>query len=605
MEKWVVISKKADFAGIGKRFGIDPVTARVIRNRGMVTEEEIQSYLRGTAADLPNPHLLKDADLLVDILLEKIDRQLPIRIIGDYDIDGVMSSYILQKAMARAGAQVSVQIPDRIADGYGLNAHLITQAHGDGIDTILTCDNGIAAIEEIALAKSLGMTVLVTDHHEVPVERVTEPGGKTFAAPTGQPGGAADTGVTERRSAADAIVNPHQRDCPYPNKHLCGAAVAWKVVCILYERLGIAQEEADVFLEHVAFATVGDIVSLTGENRILVKEGLRRIHHTTNTGLSALIAQCGIEPGQVEAYHFGYVLGPCINASGRLDTAQRALRLLLSDDTAEAVQLANELVVLNEERKAMTQEGVEEAKRVYEEDGYARDAVLVLYLPGVHESIAGIIAGRIRELYYKPTFILTDGAEGVKGSGRSTEAYSMYEELCKCEHLLTKFGGHPMAAGMSLERRNVDELRRLLNANCTLTEEQQTPKIRIDVPMPVDYVTADLVREFGLLAPFGKDNEPPVFADRDLRIRRMWLVGKKKNVLRLSLVTAGGKPASGIFFGEVERFLGFLAERFGESAVEQAYAGRDNPIRFSAVYRPKIDTYRGEESLVFELRNYC
>jgi single-stranded-DNA-specific exonuclease len=577
MEKWVVISKRADFSGIGKQFGIDQVTARVIVNRGVTETEDIRLYLNGTTENLYDPHLLKDADLLTDILIEKIKSGQAIRVIGDYDIDGVMSSYILKKALLRAGANVSVQIPDRITDGYGLNEHLITQAHEDGIDTILTCDNGIAAVGEIALAKSLGMTVLVTDHHEVP----------------------------EVQPEADATVNPHQQDCPYPNKNLCGAAVAWKIVCLLYERLGIPKQEAEEFLEHVAFATVGDIVSLTGENRILVKEGIKRIHHTTNTGLRALIAQCGIRPEQVEAYHFGYVLGPCINASGRLDTAKRALTLMLSDSMDEAVQCASELVVLNEERKSMTLEGVETAKRIYEENGYANDAVLVLYLPGIHESIAGIIAGRIRELYYKPTFILTDAAEGVKGSGRSTEAYSMYQEMCKCSHLFTKFGGHPMAAGLSMEKKDVDTLRQLLNENCTLTEEEQMQKIRIDVPMPMDYVTIPLVRELELLAPFGKDNEPPVFADKNIGIRRMWLVGKSKNVLRLSLVTGSGIPVTGICFSDVERFMDFLAERFGKTAVEQAFAGRDNPIRFSAVYRPKVNVYQGQESLQFEIRNYC
>jgi single-stranded-DNA-specific exonuclease len=577
MEKWVVISKRADFSGIGKQFGIDQVTARVIVNRGVTETEDIRLYLNGTTENLYDPHLLKDADLLTDILLDKIKSGQAIRVIGDYDIDGVMSSYILKKALLRAGAKVSVQIPDRITDGYGLNEHLITQAHEDGIDTILTCDNGIAAVGEIALAKSLGMTVLVTDHHEVP----------------------------EVQPEADATVNPHQQDCPYPNKNLCGAAVAWKIVCLLYERLGIPKQEAEEFLEHVAFATVGDIVSLTGENRILVKEGLKRIHHTKNTGLRALIAQCGIEPEQVEAYHFGYVLGPCINASGRLDTAKRALTLMLSDSMDEAVQCASELVVLNEERKSMTLEGVETAKRIYEENGYENDAVLVLYLPGIHESIAGIIAGRIRELYYKPTFILTDAAEGVKGSGRSTEAYSMYQEMCKCSHLFTKFGGHPMAAGLSMEKKDIDTLRQQLNENCALTEEEQMQKIRIDVSMPMDYVTIPLVRELELLAPFGKDNEPPVFADKNISIRRMWLVGKNKNVLRLSLVTGSGIPVTGICFSDVERFLDFLTGRFGAASVEQAFAGRDNPIRFSAVYRPKVNVYQGQESLQFEIRNYC
>lgn len=586
MEKWVVVNKGADFAGIGKRFGIDPVTARVIRNRGLTDEAEIERYLNGTLGDLCDPHLLKDADLLVDILLEKIKEHAPIRIIGDYDIDGVMSSYILVKALRRAGAEASVRIPDRIADGYGLNEHLITQARDEGMDTILTCDNGIAALDEIALAKTLGMTVLVTDHHEIPF---TEENGVKI----------------EKKSLADAIVNPHQAACTYPNKNLCGAAVAWKVVCILFERLHIAKEEAESFLEHVAFATVGDIMSLTGENRILVKEGLKRIHHTQNIGLRALIAQCGLEPAQIEAYHFGYVLGPCINASGRLDTAKRALELLLSDSMDAAVVAANELVSLNAERKELTLEGVELAKRLYEDEGYEKDAVLVMYLPEVHESIAGIIAGRIRETYYKPTFILTKGAEGVKGSGRSTECYSMYEELCKCEQLLTKFGGHPMAAGLSLPEENVALLRQQLNANCSLTKEQQIPRIRIDVPMPVDYVSMDLIRELHILEPFGKDNEQPVFADKHLHVVRMWLVGKNQNVLRLTLQTQQQSKINAIYFGDIKAWEQFVNERFGNEQLKAAYAGRENCIEISAVYRPKINEFHGQESIQFEIRNYC
>lgn len=586
MEKWVVVNKGADFTGIGRKFGIDPVTARVIRNRGLVEEADIGLFLNGTIKNLYDPHLLKDADLLVDILLDKIRQHAPIRIIGDYDIDGVMSSYILVKALRRAGAMVSVQIPDRIADGYGLNEHLITQARDEGMDTILTCDNGIAALDEIALAKSLGMTVLVTDHHEVPF---TESDGMKI----------------EKKSMADAVVNPHQADCTYPNKDLCGAAVAWKVICILYERLDIAKEEAEAFLEHVAFATVGDIMSLTGENRILVKEGLRRIHHTQNIGLRALIAQCGLEPDQIAAYHFGYVLGPCINASGRLDTAKRALELLLSDSMDAAVVAANELVSLNAERKELTLAGVELAKRIYEEEGYAKDAVLVMYLPDVHESIAGIIAGRIRETYYKPTFILTKGAEGIKGSGRSTEYYSMYEELCKCEHLLTKFGGHPMAAGLSLPEENIGKLRQELNENCSLTEEQQIPKIRIDVPMPMDYVSMELIRELHILEPFGKDNEQPVFADKHLQVVRMWLVGKNRNVLRLTLRTKQQSMINAIYFGDIEAWEQFVTERFGKEQLQAAYMGKENQVEISAVYRPKINEFHGQESIQFEICSYC
>ncbi len=585
MERWVVINKKADFSAIGEKFGIDPVTARLIRNRDIVENEDIRRYLQGGMADLYDPHLLKDAVHLVEILQDKIQKKLPIRIIGDYDIDGVMASYILKKALLRCGADVSVQIPDRKKDGYGLNRALIEQAKQDGMDTILTCDNGISALPEIAYAKSLSMTVLVTDHHELP-----------FTEEEGQ--------RRELRSEADAVVNPHRPDCPYPNKELCGAAVAWKIVCLLYEKTGIDPREAEEFLENAAFATVGDIMCLQGENRILVKEGLKRIHHTQNEGMKALITRCGLLPEQVGAYHFGYVLGPCINASGRLDTAKRALDLLLTEDPAEAGRAAEELVILNEERKAMTDRGVELAREVYEREGYDADPVAVIELPQTDESIAGIIAGRIREEYHKPVFILTQGEGCVKGSGRSIEAYSMYEELCRCGDLLLKFGGHPMAAGLSMQEEHVGELRRRLNENCRLTKEDLMPKIRIDVPMPVDYANLELVREFSLLAPFGKGNGQPVFADRDLRIARMWIVGKNKNVLRLKLVSSGGKPLQAIYFGNIDNFCDYFSRKFGKTEVELAMNGQENKILLSIVYAPKINVYRDCESLQFEIQYY-
>lgn len=586
MEKWIVYTKKADFKGIGQRYQIDPVTARVLRNRGLTEDEDIRLFLRGTMEDTYDPHLLKDADRLVDILIEKIEQGSSIRILGDYDIDGVMASYILLKALKRCGADVSVQIPHRVLDGYGINEHLVRLAKKEQVDTILTCDNGIAAIEEIALAKELGMTVLVTDHHEIPFEETKE-------------------GRMELQSRADAIVNPHQSACAYPNKNLCGAAVAWKVVCILYERMKLEKEEAEQFLENVAFATVGDVMSLTGENRILVREGLKRIHHTENTGMRALIAQCGLRPAEIKAYHFGYVLGPCINASGRLDTAKRSLELLVEEDESRALVCANELVQLNEERKLLTNEGVEEAKRIYESGEYEKDRVIVIFLANVHESVAGIIAGRIREYYYKPTFILTESPEGIKGSGRSTENYSMYEELCRCQDLLTKFGGHPMAAGLSLPRENVEPLRRRLNENCSLSREDMIPRIYIDVPMPVDYVTPELVCELSVLEPFGKDNEQPVFADRDIRILHMWVCGKNRNVLSLTLQSAQGTRISGVLFGNLDAFFAFIRDKFGESSLQAALSGQENGIRISMIYRPKIHCYRGEEQLQFEIRNYC
>ena len=585
MQQWLVINKKADFKAIGEKFNIDQVTARIIRNRDVIEEEDIRRFLYGDMRDLYDPHLLKDGDKLVDILSSKIKDKKPIRIIGDYDIDGVMATYILMTALQRVNAQVSTQIPDRIHDGYGLNKKLIDKAHEDGVDTILTCDNGIAALEEIAYAKELGMTVLVTDHHEIPFEDIE--GTRIY-----------------KSSVADAIVNPHQKECQYPYKELCGAAVAWKVVCLLYESCGVPEVEAEELLENAAFATVGDIMSLTGENRIIVKEGLKRIRHTKNTGMRALIAQCGLEAAQIDAFHFGFVLGPCINASGRLDTAKRALELFFEKDGGKATQIANELVVLNQERKDLTLEGVEKAIHFCEESGCREDRVLVVYLPDVHESIAGIIAGRIRERYYKPVFVLTKTEDGVKGSGRSIEEYSMYEELCKVQHLLTKFGGHPMAAGLSMTEENVDEFRKAINEVCTLTENELIPKVRIDVPMPIDYVTLELAREFSILAPFGKENTKPVFADKDIRIKRMWVMGKNKNVLRLSLLTNNGMPVTGIYFGDVDDFTGYLEEKFGKREVQAAFDGKENKLQISMVYFPKINNFRGVEELQFEIQLY-
>lgn len=585
MANWLVRAKKADFSGIGARFGIDQVTARIIRNRDVIGDDAINLYLNGDIDDVADPSLLKDGQKLVDILMQKIEAGAKIRIIGDYDIDGVMSTYILLVALKKAGAQVDYMIPDRIKDGYGLNVHLIDKAYADGVDTVITCDNGIAAIDEIAHAKALGMTVLVTDHHAVPF--IEENGHKTYIS-----------------SEADAIVNPHQLECPYPYKELCGAAVAWKTVILLYRSCGIDDKEALTFLENVGFATVGDVMPLTGENRILVKEGLKYIQHTTNIGMKALIECCNIEPENVEAYHFGFVLGPCVNATGRLDTARRALELFLCTDEKEAVAIANELVELNDARKDMTSNGVDMAVDIYENEGYENDRVIVIFLEGIHESIAGIIAGRIREKYNKPTFILTRGEEGIKGSGRSIEEYSMYEEMCKCRELFTKFGGHPMAAGLSLAEENIEPFRKKINECSTLTDEQLVPKIHIDVPMPVDYASLGLVEELSVLAPFGKDNPRPVFADRKLRISRMWVVGKNNNVLRLSMISSHGTPISAIYFGDIEGFFEYIRRNFGEQSLDNALRGRFNDIELSIVYSPKINRFRENESLQFEIQYY-
>lgn len=584
MEKWVVVQKGADFNEIARKFGISPVTARLIRNREVIGDEAIRKYIKGGIEDLYPPHLLYGAKRLVEILEEKIKSQASIRIIGDYDIDGVMATYILYQGLTRCGANVSTQIPNRMRDGYGINEHLIDQAYEDGIDTIITCDNGIAAIDEIAHAKALGMTVLVTDHHEIPY--IEEQGERRYL-----------------RSEADAIVNPKQQECEYPYKGLCGATVAWKVIQLLYEQVGIAVEESHEFLEEVAFATIGDVMDLTDENRVLVKEGLRRIRQTNNPGMRALILQNKLSTEQINAYHIGFVLGPCVNASGRLETAQLALNLFLQKDELNAGKIAEQLVELNTQRKDMTAEGVEEARRVVE-DGAAGEKVLVIYLPEVHESLAGIIAGRIREAYHKPVFVLTKAEDGVKGSGRSIEAYSMYEELCKCRQYFTKFGGHPMAAGISLKEEDVDAFRETINQYCELTDEDFIPKIKIDIAMPADYPSAALIRELDILEPFGKSNVKPQFADKNLRVVRAYVIGKNQNVLKLNLMTESGVRISAVYFGDIEVFKGYYSEKYSEKDVEAAFAGMENQLRMSVVYYPEINDYQGVESVQLVIRNY-
>ena len=586
MAKWLLTAKGADFNALGEKFHIHPVTARIIRNRDLIEEDEIRMFLEGNRKDLHHPGLLKDADKMIQILQEKITAKAHIRVIGDYDIDGVMASFILVSGLERCGAVVSTQIPNRIQDGYGLNRQLIEKAKSEAVDTIMTCDNGIAALEEITYAKELGMTVLVTDHHAIPYEEVD--GERVF-----------------KSSVADAIVNPHQNECAYPYKELCGAAVAWKVICLLYEAFGISQEEADVFLENVAVATVGDVMPLQGENRILVKEGLKRIKYTQNVGMKALIAQCELTPDQINAGRIGFRLGPCINASGRLDTAKRSLELFLQKNMDDAVKLANELVTLNNERKELTEAGVQQAIEYYETNDCDSDKVLVIYLPEVHESIAGIIAGRIRERYYKPTFILTKAeGGGVKGSGRSIEEYSMYEEMCKCQELFTKFGGHPMAAGLSLPLENLEVFRTRINDACTLSSEDLTEKIHIDVDMPMDYPTPELIEEFSILEPFGKDNPRPVFADKKIRIRRMWTIGKNNDALKFEFITKNNNIVYGIRFRDRDQVVQYLEEKFGKSQVEAAFLGKANTIELAIIYNPEINSFRGVDSVQFIVEHY-
>lgn len=587
MEKWVVSAKKADFKKIADQFGIDQVTARILRNREIVGEQAIEEYLHGTLESLHAPKQMKDMERAVFILKEKIKEKKKIRIIGDYDIDGIQSVYILYSALSVCGAEIDYAIPDRIADGYGVNERLVRQAAADGIDTILTCDNGIAAACELSLAKELGMTVVLTDHHEVPYEETAD-GQKIFHIP-----------------AADAVVNPKQPDCPYPFKELCGAAVSFKLVQALYEEMGLSQEKALEYLENAAFATVGDVMSLVGENRILVKEGLKALNQTKNYGMRALAARNQIELGKIKAYHIGFVLGPCLNASGRLDTAKRALELLLAKDEYTAAEYAGDLYDLNVSRKEMTEKGVREAAELVEQTSLREDKVLVIYLPDCHESLAGIIAGRIRERYHRPVFLLTKGEDGVKGSGRSIESYSMYEEMSKCKELFTKFGGHPMAAGLSLPEEHVNLFRKKLNQHTVLTEEELRGKIVIDVPMPLDYISKILVEELNILEPFGKSNEKPVFADKNIHILSLGIFGKNRNVCRMQVQSQGGTVMSAVYFGQTDEFLDFLGKKYGNDAVQQAISGKGKDMVVSFIYYPEINVYNGKESLQIIVKNYC
>lgn len=562
---WMLQTKKADFNALARRFKINPVTVRIIRNRDVVGEREIERYLFGNLDDLYDPHLLKDMDRAVDILKGKIENGLRIRIVGDYDIDGICSTYLLYQGLGRCGAKADYQIPERIRDGYGINESIIQRAYDDGVDTIITCDNGIAAMDQIRMAKDMGMTVIITDHHEVPFDE----NGKELPPP------------------ADAVVNPKQSACSYPFKGICGGVVAYKLVQALYEAFEVPAGDWEGMLEFAAIATVGDVMRLQDENRILVRHGLKKISETKSLGLKKLVEACGLDIRELTAYHIGFVIGPCLNASGRLQTARLALELLLCQDEQKAVSMAEELRILNEERKAMTQRGVDEALKQVEEQ-YREDSVLVIFLPDCHESVAGIIAGRVREAWNRPTFVLTRGEGCVKGSGRSIEAYNMYREMCGVQELFLKFGGHPMAAGFSIEEGHVEEFRRRLNEQASLKPEDFIPKVWIDVAMPLEYISSGLVEELKLLEPFGQGNEKPQFAQKGLRIRSVRVLGKNRNAVKLSLVTEGGLAMDGMLFTEGDRFVEELGIR----------------KTMDVVYYPDVNEYNGKRTLQIVIRGY-
>ena len=573
MEKWFVTMKKADFNGIAEKYQISPIIARLMRNRDVIGDEAIDFYLNGTVEDLYDGLLMKDMDRAVDILKEKIEEGKKIRVIGDYDIDGVNATYILQQGLAGLGADVDTDIPDRIKDGYGLNQMLIDRALEDDVDTIVTCDNGIAAMNEIAYGKEQGMTIVVTDHHEVPY--LEENGEKKYLLPP-----------------ADAVVDPHRADCEYPFKGLCGAAVAYKLVEVLYRVSGKSEQEVEhlqeSLMENVAIATIGDVMDLVGENRVFVKKGLELLKTTKNEGLHALMQCTGVDTANLNTYHIGFVLGPCINAGGRLDTAKRALELLNASNRREAVTLAADLKELNDSRKEMTEEGVEEAVRQIESSSWKDDQVLVVYLPKCHESIAGIIAGRLKERYYRPTFVLTRGETGVKGSGRSIEAYDMFAEMSRCRELFTKFGGHKLAAGLSLEEENVEVFRKRINELADLTEDDLQMKVSIDMRLPFPYINEELIHELKILEPFGKGNGKPLFAESKLRVIQPRIFGKNRNVLKCRLEDQQGNQMEAVYFGEVEDCLQQMEKK----------------QIMSFTYYPSINEYMGRRTIQLTIVNY-
>ena len=577
-EKWLLRNKKVDLKAMSEKYKISQLLCKLMVNRDIIDENIINSYINPVYKYLHSPKTMKDVVIAVDIIKRKIQENKKIRIIGDYDVDGIISVFILYTALKKCGANVDYEIPDRIKDGYGINENIVKVAYDEGVDTIITCDNGISAIDQIQYAKDLGLTVIVTDHHDVPF--IEEDGVRTFLS-----------------SQADAIINPKQIECEYKFKSICGAGVAFKLMEALYEEIGMDKEECYKLIEFVAIATVCDVVDLIDENRIFVKNGLEMLNNSKNIGINALKKACGLEDKEITAYHLGFVIGPCLNASGRLDSAKKGLELLLMEDDEEAKNLAQEIVDLNDARKNMTKEGVDRAINIIDSTDINNDKILVVYIPDIHESLAGIVAGRVKEQYNKPTIILTKSEEGVKGSARSIEEYNMFEELLKCKDLLGKFGGHPMAAGLSLQEDKVDELRIALNNKCELTDEDLTRKIMIDSSLPLEYLNLHLIEELNVLEPFGKGNSKPVFGVRDAKITKAMLLGKDKNVLKLKLLTNNNITIDAMIFNDLENFESKIIEKYGNEGLDNLYNKSNNNISMDFTFYPSINEWNGNKSI--------
>ena len=587
MEKWILEMKKGDFNGIAQEYGISPVLARIMVNRGVREKEQIRRYLKGTMEDLYDPRLLLDMDKAVDLVSESIEKKEKIGIASDFDVDGIFSSMILWTAFTKLGADCFIETPNRVTEGYGLNRRIVDDCLEKGAKLLITCDNGIAALDAVEYAKENGLTVVVTDHHEVPFEEKGD-GERIYIKPK-----------------ADAIVNPKQAECTYPFPKLCGAGVTFKLAQILYERYGILKSELEPLIEYAAIATVADVMDLEDENRILVKTGLKLLEHTKNKGLQAILRVNNLEGKRISAYHIGFVIGPCFNAAGRLETVKSALDLLMCNNEAQAEVMAENLKALNDSRKEMTIQGFEQAVEKIEHSDLMSDKVILVKLEECHESLVGIIAGRVRERYHKPVIVFTDAEEGIKGSGRSIEAYNMFEELLKCKDLLGRFGGHPMAAGLSLLEENLEELRRRLNENTTLTEEDLRPVVRIDVAMPIEYITEEFVEQLELLEPFGKGNPKPIFAEQHFRFTGGNIIGKNKNVMKAKVVNGSGARIEALYFGQIDQLQEYIIEEFGQQEWERMLRGDRNDVDLGLTYYPDINEYMGRKTPQIVIQNYC
>ena len=587
-ERWRLYAKKADFAAISKAYGINQVTARIMRNRGVETKEEIESYLKGDLDYLSDPALMKDADKAASLLEAAIVNNELIAISSDFDNDGIFSGLLLKEAIIELGGRAAIFTPNRVMEGYGVNSRIVEEANANGASVLLTCDNGIAAFEAIDEAKKLGMTVIVTDHHEVPFEE--HDGKKIYLLPK-----------------ADAIVDPKQEDCAYPFKSLCGTGVAYQLMTLLFRRMKRTMSRQEIFLQYTAIATVADVMELVGENRILVRKGLSYLNHTNHIGLRALMEVCGIAPEQVRAYHIGFILGPCFNAAGRLDTIVHALALLESKEYDQALALAGELWAMNEERKELTRVGTERAVELIEHATWKDEHVYLVYIKDCHESVAGIIAGRLRERYYRPVLVFTDTSEEgqIKASGRSIDDYDMFTELSAFRNLFLRFGGHKMAAGLTMEKKNLEILRDGLNARCTLTQTQLMPLVMIDAAMPLGYISEEVIADLEKLEPFGRANEKPLFAQQHLSVLRLSRIGKNRNVVKMSVMGPEGIIMDALYFGDTDVFFDFLEEEYGRDNVAAALRGMRNTIDIGVTYYPQINEFQGKRSLQIVIQNYC